>query len=170
MGPFSQSEVVFDGTTISLRDTMRNIYAQLPSPGHTVDDATEELRAATGLDAPGADFLANDPYRLLMDGVTEGVLVGSGFVGGVECDHLAFRTDLVDWQIWINKSGRPLPLKYVITTKWTTGAPQYTLRLNNWSAAAVDAALFTFAVPKDGTRVDRVQADATGDVSVEVAQ
>lgn len=170
MGPFARAEVIFDGYTISLHDKMLNVYAQLQSPGRSVEDAAEELRAATGLDAPGADFLAGDPYAVLTDGVTEGTVVGSAFVNGVECDHLAFRTDIVDWQIWISKGSRPLPLKYVITTKWMTGAPQYTLRLNNWTSDTIEAAQFKFTPPAAAHKLEHVHADVTGELSLETMQ
>lgn len=170
MGPFAQAEVIFDGNTISLHDKILNVYTQLRSPGPSVEHAAEELRAATGLDAPGADFLAGDPYVVLTDGVTEGIVVGSAFVNGVECDHLAFRTDIVDWQIWISRGSRPLPLKYVITTKWTTGAPQYTLRLSNWKSDGIEAAEFQFAPPAAAKKLEHVHADVTGELSLETVQ
>ncbi|HWK68110.1 MAG TPA: DUF2092 domain-containing protein [Rhizobiaceae bacterium] len=166
-GPFADAEVTFDGKTISLYGNGSNIYAQLPSPGPSLEDATEELRASIGLEAPGADLLASDPYAVLTDGTTEGTLIGSAFVDGIECDHLAFRTDSVDWQIWISKGEKRLPLKYVITTKWVTGAPEYSLRLSNWKASGVGAAQFTFAPPADARKVDQVYADVTGELSLE---
>ena len=64
--------------------------------------------------------------------------MGTGPVGGIDCDHLAFRNPRVDWQIWIQKGEQPLPLKYVITTKWVTGAPQYSLRLSEWDVDTSD--------------------------------
>ena len=74
----------------------------------------------------------------------------------MSCDHLAFRTDAVDWQIWVRKGDQPLPLKYVITTKWVTGAPQYALRLSNWNVAPeVDAKLFSFAPPADAKKLEQ---------------
>ncbi|MCA1443571.1 DUF2092 domain-containing protein [Ensifer sp. IC4062] len=170
MGPFAQAEVIFDGNTISLHDQSTNAYAQLQSPGPSVEDATEELRTTTGLDAPGADLLASDPYAVLTDGVTEGAVVGSAFVNGVECDHLAFRTDIVDWQIWISKGSKPLPLKYVITTKWTTGAPQYSLRLSNWKSDGIEAAQFKFTPPPNANKLEQVHADVTGELSLETVQ
>ena len=170
MGTFVQAEVIFDGTTISLHDQSTNAYAQLQSPGPSVEDATEELRATTGLDAPGADLLASDPYAVMTDGVTVGTVVGSAFVNGVECDHLAFRTDIVDWQIWISKGSKPLPLKYVITTKWTTGAPQYSLRLSNWKSDGIEAAQFKFTPPADANKLEEVHADVTGELSLETVR
>lgn len=169
-GPFADAELIFDGKTISLHGKGMNVYAQLESPGTSVEEAVEELRAATGLDAPGADLLASDPYAVLTDGVTEGSVVGSAFVGGIECDHLAFRTDVVDWQIWISKGDKPFPLKYVITTKWVTGAPEYSLRLTNWKSDGVDAAQFTFTPPADAKKVERVYADVTGELSLEAGE
>lgn len=170
MGPFAQAEVIFDGDTISLHDKVLNVYAQLRSPGPSVEDAAEELRAAIGLDAAGADFLARDPYAVLTDGVTEGTVVGSAFVNGVECDHLAFRTDIAEWQIWISRGSRPLPLKYVITTKWTTGAPQYSLRLSNWKSDGIEGEQFQFAPPAAAKKLEHVHADVTGELSLEAVQ
>lgn len=169
-GPFADAELIFDGKTISLYGKGMNVYAQLESPGTSVEEAVEELRASTGLDAPGADLLASDPYAVLTDGVTEGTVVGSAFIGGIECDQLAFRTDAVDWQIWISKGDKPLPLKYVITTKWVTGAPQYSLRLTNWKSDGIDPAQFTFTPPADAKKVEQVHADVTGELSLEAGE
>lgn len=169
-GPFADAEVIFDGKTISIHGKGLNVYAQLPSPGPSVEEATEEFRASTGLDAPGADLLASDPYAVLTEGVTQGTLIGSAFVDGIECDHLAFRTDTVDWQIWISKGEKPLPLKYVITTKWVTGAPAYSLRLSNWKTSGIDAAQFTFTPSADAREVDQVYADVTGELPLEAGE
>jgi hypothetical protein len=169
-GPFADVELTFDGKTVSLYGKGMNVYAQLESPGPSVEEAVEELRASTGLDAPGADLIASDPYTLLTDGATEGSVVGSAFVGGVECDHLAFRTDIVDWQIWISRGENPLPLKYVITTKWVTGAPEYSLRLSNWKTEGVDATRFAFTPPTGVRKLDQVHADVTGELSLEAGE
>lgn len=169
-GPFADVELTFDGKTISLYGKGMNVYAQLESPDPSVEGAVEELRASTGLDAPGADLIASDPYSLLTDGVTEGFVVGSAFVAGVECDHLAFRTDIVDWQIWISRGDNPLPLKYVITTKWVTGAPEYSLRLSNWKTEGVNASQFAFTPPAGARKLDKVYADVTGELSLEAGE
>lgn len=169
-GPFADVEVIFDGKTVSLVGKGMNVYAQIASPGPSVEEATEEFRTSTGLDAPGADLLASDPYAILTDGVTEGTVVGSAFVGGVESHHLAFRTNVVDWQIWISKGDKPLPLKYVITTKWVTGAPEYSLRLSNWKTNGIDAAQFAFSPPAGMKKLDQVNADITGELSLDTGE
>lgn len=169
-GPYADVEVTFDGKMISLYGKGMNVYAQIESAGPSVEDATEGFRESTGLDAPGADLLASNPYAVLTDGVTEGTVVGSAVVGGVECDHLAFRTDAVDWQIWISKGDKPLPLKYVITTKWVTGAPEYTLRLRNWKTDGIDAAQFAFSPPAGAKKLEQVHADVTGELSLQAGE
>lgn len=169
-GPFADAELTFDGKAISLYGKGMNVYAQFESPGPGIEEAAEELRSSTGLDAPGADLLASDPYAIITDGVTEGSVVGSAFISGVECDHLAFRTDVVDWQIWISKGDKPLPLKYVITTKWVTGAPQYSLRLSNWQTEGIDSAQFSFIPPAGAKKLEQVHADVTGELSLEAGE
>lgn len=76
-------------------------------------------------------------------------------IGGTECDHLAFRTDEVDLQIWIAQGERPYPCRYVITTKGVDQAPQYSVVISDWrtgtDAAAVD---FEFKNSTGATKVD----------------
>jgi hypothetical protein len=170
-GAFVDMELTFDGKTISIFGKKANVYGQLESPGPTIDEAVEEVRAATGFDASGADLFAADPYAVLTEDATRGVHVGTGIVRGVECDHLAFRNPRVDWQIWVQKGDQPLPLKYVITTKWVTGAPQYAVRLSDWNVAPqVDPALFTFTVPEGATKLEEISADAIGELAEEGVQ
>lgn len=167
-GAFAEAELVFDGSTISIVGRQANVYAQLPSPGSAIEEAVEELRAATGIDAPGADLLAADSYAVLTEDVVEGSHIGTGVVGGVECEHLAFRNPRVDWQIWIAKGDKPLPMKYVVTTKWITGAPQFTLRLADWNEAPqLGADRFVFTAPPGARKLETVHADAIGEIMPE---
>ena len=166
-GPYADLEVSFDGKVISLYGKGLNVYAQMDSPGPSIEAAVQEFRMSTGLDAAGADLLSDDPYAVLTENVVSGALVGTAFVGGVESDHLAFRNDAVDWQIWIGKGEQKLPLKYVITTKWLTGAPQYSLRLSNWNVGEVDAKLFSFTPAADAKKLEAVNADAIGELTLE---
>ncbi len=168
---FVDAELTFDGKTISILSKKLNVYGQLESPGPTIDEAIEEVRSATGFDASGGDLLAADPYAVLTEDVTQGDHVGTGLIGGFECDHLAFRNPRVDWQIWVQKGDEPLPLKYVITTKWVTGAPQYTLRLRNWNVKPqIDPAMFKFTAPAGATKRDGIHADEIGGPAEENAQ
>jgi hypothetical protein len=170
-GSFFDFDLVFDGRTISFHGKGFDVYGQVESPGPTIDDAVNEFRAATGLDAAGADLLIADPYSALMTDVESGMHVGTGIVGGVECEHLAFRGPTVDWQIWIQTGDKPLPMKYVITTKWVTGAPQYTIRLHDWNVAPTfDPKLFVFTPPAGAKKLDSLAPDQIGALSGEPVQ
>ena len=167
-GAFVDAELTFDGKTISIYGKKANVYGQLESPGPTIDDAVEEVRAATGFDAAGADLFAADSYAVLTEDATKGVYVSSDPIGGVECDHLAFRNPRVDWQVWVKKGEQPLPLKYVITTKWVTGAPQFAVRLSDWNVTPqIDPAQFTFTAPEGARKVEEISGDEIGELSAE---
>jgi hypothetical protein len=81
--------------------------------------------------------------------------LGSGVIGGVECDHLAARTSEVDWQIWIAQGDRPYPCRYVVTSRLVTGAPQYSVDVKDWKAGDEVASIdFTFANTTNAEAID----------------
>ena len=130
-GGFADIEAVFDGKTLTLLGKNTNLYAQVDVPG-TIDHLVDELRDKYHRPVPGADLLLSNVYDQLMPQVTNVKDLGSGVIGGVECDHLAFRTDEVDWQIWIAQGTRPYPCRYVITSKLVTDGPQYSIQIRDW--------------------------------------
>ena len=104
---------------------------------------------------PGADLLLSNVYDQLMPDVMEVRDLGSGVIGGTECDHLAFRSKEVDWQIWIAQGDRPSPCRYVITSKLVADGPQYSVQLRNWKTGGeVASDDFSFKAPADAKKVD----------------
>jgi hypothetical protein len=151
LGGYSHVELIFDGKTLTLVDRDRNVFAQAEAAG-SVDQLIDELRQDLGIEMPGGDLLLSNAFDELSSPVIDAKHIGTGIIDGVECEHLAFRNADTDWQIWIEAGDRPLPRKYVITSKTLAAAPQYTLRLYGWtldSAPAADA--FQFA-PPDGAK------------------
>ena len=132
-GGFANVEMVFDGKTLTLLGKNTNLYTQVEAPG-TIDQLVDVLRDKYHRPVPAADLLMSDPYKELMPEVNDAKDLGSGVIHGVECDHLAFRTKDVDWQIWIAQGARPYPCRYVITSKKVAGWPQYTLDIWGWKA------------------------------------
>ena len=84
---------------------------------------------------PAAHLLMSDPYNELMPPVVNTKDLGSGVVRGIECGHLTFRTEAVDWQIWIAQGPRLYPCRYVITSTKVNGSPQYTI-VRSWKTGA----------------------------------
>jgi len=130
-GGFADVEMVFDGKTLTLLGKDANLYGQVDVPG-TIDHLIDELREKYHRPVPGADLLMSNVYDQLMSDVIDVKDLGSGVVGGVECDHFAFRKKEVDFQIWIAQGAQPYPCRYVITSKLVAGAPQYSVQVRDW--------------------------------------
>ena len=153
-GGFMDVELSFDGKTLTLLGKNLNLYTQLDVPG-TIDHLVDELKDTYNRPLPAADLLLSNSYDELMRDVVDVKDLGSGVVGGIECDHLAFRTKDVDWQIWIAQGEQPYPSRYTITSKLISGGPQYTVQLRDWKAGSdVSAADFSF---KNSTKADKVE-------------
>lgn len=153
-GGYADVELVYDGKMLSLYGNNAKAYVQADLPG-TVDHMVDTLQTRSGVGLPGTDLLLSNAYDELMGGAVEAKHIGLGVVDGVECEHLAFRGPDTDWQIWIETGARPLPRKYVITSKTLAGAPQYTLRIKDWKTdVAADADTYVFKPPAGTTKVD----------------
>jgi hypothetical protein len=146
-GGFANVEMVFDGKKLTLIGKDTNVFARADAPG-TIDHLVDELRDKYQRPVPAADLLMASPYDELMPLVVDAKDLGSGVIRGIECDHLAFRTKEVDWQIWIAQGQRPYPCRYVITSSEVTGSPQYTIDVRTWKTGAeVAPDAFSLEIP-----------------------
>ena len=141
-GGYRDVEIVFDVKMLTVNNKDGKDYAQIEAAG-TAEELIDVLRDKHGVVAPGADLLLSNVFDVMMADVVEATLIGKGVIDGVECDHLAFRNVETDWQIWIESGAKPIPRKYVITSKGIGEAPQYTLRIKDWKTD-VPADAFAF--------------------------
>ncbi len=163
-GMLRNQEIFYDGKTITLYSRGVNLWASSPAPGNlteTLNFAVSEL----GLNAPGGDLFTADVYDAMMTDILSGVYIGKTVVNGVPCHHLAYRGAEVDWQIWIQEGETPLPRKYVITSKWTTASPEYSITIRMFdSAGDISDDEFHFTPPEGSARIEfasRVEAGLT---------
>jgi hypothetical protein len=153
-GGYADVELVFDGKTVTVLGKNLNAYAQSEARG-TVDQLIDLLRNQYSLELPGADLLVSNPYDVLMPDVIDAKHIGRGVIDGVECEHLAFRNQDTDWQLWVEIGDHPIPHKYIITSKATAAAPQYTLLIRDWKTdVETGADAFAFQPPADAKKVD----------------
>ena len=150
---FSDTEMMFDGKTVSILGKGENAYVQAEVPG-TVDNLIDQLRDRFNRQLPGADLLGTNVYEQLMADVTDVKDLGSGVIGGQECDHLAFRAKDTDWQIWIAQGPAPYPCRYVITSKGVDQAPQFSMTIRDWKAGAAGQGSYTFTPPAGAKKLD----------------
>ena len=152
-GGYADVELFYNGKIATIFDKYRNHFAQADAIG-SVDQLFDRLSSRYSVEAPGADLLRPNVYAELARDVLIAKHIGQGVVDGVPCEHLAFRNFDTDWQIWIETGPRPIPRKYIITTKTMTGAPQYTLVIRDWhSNVPIAADKFAFQPPANAKKV-----------------
>ena len=111
-GGFADVELIFDGKTLTLLGKTANLYGQVEVPG-TIDHLIDELREKYGKPLPGADLLASNVYEALMSPTVDLKDLGSGVIGGVECDHVAARAAR-----WTGRSGSPRETAPIPAVTW----------------------------------------------------
>ena len=152
-GGYADVELLLDGKTATLYGKNLNSYVQLDGIS-SVDQLIDTLRDR-GMSIPGADLLLGNVYETLSADVIEAKHIGRGVIDGVECEHLAFRNQDVDWQLWVQVGAKPIPCKYVITSKAVGMAPQYTLVIRDWKTdVPVDETAFAFKPAEGATKVE----------------
>jgi hypothetical protein len=153
-GGYADVEMVFDGKKLSLYGNNAKTYVQADLAG-SVDQLIDVLQTTSGGAMPGTDLLLTNSFDELTANAIDARHIGQGVIDGVECEHLAFRGIDTDWQIWIESGPRPIPRKYVITSKTLAGAPQYSLKIKDWKTdVPADAEAFVFKPPADAQKAD----------------
>jgi hypothetical protein len=149
----------YDGKTMAIMGHKNNYYATAAAPP-TIDEALAFAGERIGVEIPSADLIHSNPYRVLREDAVSGTYIGAATVDGVACQHVAFRGNETDWQLWIEDGARPLPRKYVIRSKKVAGSPSYSIVLRDWKLGpTLDAGMFTFAPPPGAERISFVGLD-----------
>ncbi|HZD32071.1 MAG TPA: DUF2092 domain-containing protein [Candidatus Angelobacter sp.] len=153
----------FDGKAMSIYEKGPNFYATVPAPS-SFDGMMDVLNFQYDVGIPGSDLFYSDAYAGMMDGVTDASYIGLEEVNGVPAHHLAFRKSDVDWQLWVRDGDMPVPVKYVITTKWVTAAPSYTVFMTDWNMSPkFESSTFDFVPPAGARQIEFVRpADVPG--------
>ena len=162
VGDVISQSFYYDGRTLTVFNPDDGFYATVPAPG-TIDAMVDYARDSLDIVAPAGDLITIDAYDRLTADATSGFVVGKSVVDGVRCDHLAFRSGAVDWQIWIEDGDKPLPRKYVITSLDIPQAPQFAQVMSNWSTdTAVKPEHFEFTPPSGSRAIRFLPVGAAG--------
>jgi hypothetical protein len=152
------SAVYYDGRTLSLRSDVHRVWAQTAVPP-TLDQMFDDVSIRLGIPVPIADLLYSNPYEALITSGTRGGFVGREQIGDRTCKHLAYVAEAVDFEIWIDAVGPPLPCRLEITYKRSPDSPKSRMDFTNWSLDTVEGdSTFTFHAPDTGyTRIRFVE-------------
>jgi hypothetical protein len=148
-----QRDYYFDGKTLTQVAPRAGYYASVPLPG-TIGEAITAVAERYELEIPLADLFLWGTPKGDLDDVTSALLVGPARIGGVDTDHFALRQPGVDWQVWVERGARALPLKVVITTTDVPAQPQYAATLKWDLSTSPAASAFTYVPAKGVNRID----------------
>lgn len=141
-----------------------NLCTQLEVPG-TLDHLIDELKNTYSRPLPAADLLLSASYEEMMHDVVGIKDLGTGVVGGVVCDFPAFRTEEVDWQIWIARGEKPYPCRFAITSKLLENSPTYVIQTTSWKTGAEAAKDdFAFSNTSNAAKVELDGLQGVGDL------
>jgi hypothetical protein len=155
-GDLADAQIFYDGKTVTIYAKSSNAYAQRPAPP-TIDATVDELYDKLDMDLGPGDLLSENPEKTLMEDVVSGKYLGRSVIDDVPTHHLAMRGHEIDWELWVEEGSRPLPRKYVITSKKVEGSPQYAVTMSNWKLVAdLPDDTFTFTPPEDARKIDFV--------------
>jgi hypothetical protein len=145
--------VLYDGNNITVNSVTQNVYAQTEKTGG-IDVAVTYFIQELHMHLPLAVLLISSLGTELGNRVQSIDYVESTNILGVPAHHLAGRTETVDFQVWVEASDRPLPLRVVLTYKNADGQPQYRAQFSDWDLAPeISNAVFEFTPPKGAQKI-----------------
>ena len=143
--------LIFDGKTITLFSAAENVYSQTSRPGD-VDAAIRHAVGEMGIRVPLARMLVTSLPEELQKLSGEVDYVERNTLSATPTDHIAGRTDSVDYQFWITKD--KLPVRIVLTYKNAPGQPQFQAEFSDWEfAPGIDDSTFVFTPPEGAEKI-----------------
>jgi hypothetical protein len=145
-------DVWYDGKFITAVSDVEKGFIQASTPP-TIDETLDEIADRFDFNMPVSDLMYSSPYDSFTGSNSKGGIVGTQSVEGKLCDHLAYKTDAVDWELWIGKSDS-LPYQLVLIYKENTRNPRSQVIFKNWNlnASATDKD-FAFNIPQGYQRI-----------------
>jgi len=143
---------LYDGKTFTLFARRAGYYASVDAPptiGQLIDVASDKY----GIEIPLLDLFLWGGPRASTSEITEATDFGPSDVGGITCEHYAFRQPGLDWQVWIQLGDHPLPKKLVLTTLTDDARPQHVSVLTWNLAPSYNDAAFVFVPPTDAHKI-----------------
>ncbi|HEX2885464.1 DUF2092 domain-containing protein [Vineibacter terrae] len=143
----------YDGKTLTVIAPKESYYAQVDAKP-TIKETLAWAAQNFGVEMPLADLFDWGTPDAPHSRVREGFRVGKASIGGVECDHWAFRGPGHDWEIWIRTGDAPLPLKLSIVNTSDPARPRYEAILTWTEKADVADDVFVHAPAADAKRIE----------------
>ena len=150
--------VWFDRGTFTMLKRPQDVYGQVEvSP--TIEEMVDDLDYDYDIVVPFQDLLAGRARELFLETPESSWYVGESWVMGAWTHHVALRNEEVDYELWIQKDGDPLPLRIAINWKHEEGGPSYVAHFRKWiTSPTFDDAMFVFTPPSDARQIEILPA------------
>lgn len=146
-GDVRTREFFYNGKKLTQYSPFLKYYTTVDAPPK-LSDMLHMIEDHYGVQIPMEDLFLFGSDQAQIDALKGALYVGPSTIKGQLCDHLAFRQEGVDWQLWITRSEQPLPCKLVITTTDQPGFPEYSA-VYHWNLKpGIKDSIFTFAPGK----------------------
>lgn len=117
-------EYYYNGKQLTQYSPYLKFYTTVAAPS-TVAETLHQIEQYYGVQVPMEDLFLFGSDQAQIDALESAVYVGPSVINGTLCDHLAFRQQHMDWQLWITRAEKPLPCQLVITTTDDDSFPEY---------------------------------------------
>ena len=151
------NEVWYDGIGITVVMHKDKVFSQARAP-ETLDKMLDALHERYGVSTPLADYFYSSPAKALLADTTTGGWLTRESVAGQETDHLAFKDNGINWELWIPATGDPLPVKAIDEFPDGTRLRRIEMTFTNWNLSPqIGADRFKPVVPADYEGIAMVQ-------------
>ena len=145
--------LTFDGERLQVAIPERRVYASMEYAGN-VADAFDHLITEYGVASPLSDLLRPDLPDEIATRALSGRRLGTVEIEGTRCDHLVFRGERVDFQLFVRQGDEPVPIRFVIDYHAEPGSPQFRAQLRDWDLEPMlPDSLFRLVPPVGAQRV-----------------
>jgi hypothetical protein len=143
--------LIFDGKTITQFSDTHNVYSQIDRPGST-DGAIRYAVGDLGVRFPLARMLVTSFPQEISRLTTDVDFVERNTLGPEPTDHIAGRTDDLDYQVWIREDN--FPTRIVLTYRNAPGQPQFRADFFDWNTApSLKRGSFIFTAPDNSEKI-----------------
>src|SRR5215469_9485864 len=144
----------YQNDKLTIFDQQHRMYATMKVPAF-IDSMLDEVEQTQHLTLPLANLAYSEPCQRIRKQIIYGGYIGVNDVNGQECDHIAFSSGKVDLQLWLDRSGKPVPRKIVINYRTEPGSPEYIAVLSDWKfPKQISDSHFRADLPKDAKRIE----------------
>ena len=158
-GDNGYKQLFYNGLDATLYHHNHEMYSTVKAPG-TIDKTLDMLADDYDFQIPASDFAYSDPYTNLMKNVKGAKYYGESSINGVNCHHLYFTQDEIDWQIWIEDNDQSTPRKFLINFKNDEGSPQFTAYFYDWNfSPSLTDETFSFSPPEGAKQIEFLKVD-----------